>query len=117
MSALLDVTRVAALATVGALAMLILVGLLTGSISTHGLLSVRNASGQLQVSPLRVQLLLVTIATAAHYLQLVFQAEDLTRFPEPPTVWLAALGLSNGSYLVGRAGTWLLDLVRQLRRP
>jgi hypothetical protein len=117
MTALLMTTRAVAIATVAALAALTLVGLLTGAIRTRGLISVRITRNRTEVSPLRVQLLLVTVASAAHYLQLVFQAQDLTRLPDPPTAWLTALGASNGAYIVGRTGTWLMDLVRHLRRP
>jgi len=117
MTALLAATRAVALATIAVLAIVVLIGLLTGSIRSAGLLSIRTRSGASVVSPMRVQLLLVSLAGAVYYAQLVILTHDPTRMPDPPTIWLSALGASNGVYVLGRTGTRLLDLVRQFRRP
>ena len=55
------------------------------------------------VSPERVQLLLVTLAIATGYLVQVLRSADATGPPGPPLGWTALVAASNGIYLAGKA--------------
>lgn len=71
--------------------------LFTQRISLGGLLK----DGQGNFSAGRAQMLMVTLMTAMQYLVQVMQKP--TVFPDIPTIWLAALGVSHGVYLGGKA--------------
>ena len=95
--------------------------LFTGQISTKNLLYGRkNDTGQpildangevksrkkedtLYFSPERVQLLLLTLGAAFHYLTQVLNNANPGTFPPLPTSWPAVLGGSNALYLGGKA--------------
>ena len=89
-------------------ALLFLVGLLTvvggrlisGGINTSNLLHGRNANGTLYLSPERVQLLLLTLATAFQYMSAFLH--NPTIFPEVSGTWLTVLGSSHLVYLGGK---------------
>jgi hypothetical protein len=96
-----------------ALGGIVLVQLLTGSINTHNLLCGRIAGPSRKqdrhyFSPERVQLLILTLAAALNYLELVFTNSQPGKFPEVPQIWPAIVGGSNFIYLGGKAYTrWL----------
>lgn len=96
-----------------ALAGIILVQLLTGSINTHNLLCGRIAGASRKedryyFSPERVQLLILTLAAALNYLDLVFTNSQPGKFPDVPQTWPAIVGGSNFIYLSGKAyARWL----------
>ena len=82
---------------------LILFRLLNGAINTRGLL--RDKGPDKAISPVRVQLLLATVAGAGSYLSLVGRAiaDGDVRLPEIPGEVLAVLGASNIVYLGGKS--------------
>ncbi len=71
--------------------------LLTGQISTRGLLEGSTVRGSRFVSAGRVQLLIATLAAAAQYLSQVWH--DAQKFPEIPRNWLVLLAGSHVLYL------------------
>jgi hypothetical protein len=95
------------LATWGVLALfggffaLIFWRILTGHISLQGLFLGDRRDDSVYFSPGRVQLLIVTIISALHYLLQVIQ--NPTSFPAVPQSWIAALGASQSVYLGGKA--------------
>jgi hypothetical protein len=86
----------------GALAAILSMRLLTGSINTRGLFFGRKDS-QYYFSPARVQLLVLTLGEAVNYLLTVLQTPNTHSLPPVPQEWLAILGGSNGMYLAGKA--------------
>jgi|ERR1044071_1595367 hypothetical protein len=80
-----------------ALASIISYRLLTRQINTRGLL--RDKVGGRAVSPGRLQLLVVTVVTAAYC---VFEVAQTRRMPEVPRELIAALGASHLLYLGGK---------------
>ena len=116
MTALAPLLRMVAVGMMFVLAAAVAMGLLSGSINTRGLLSTKTPHGLGTVSPSRVQLLLISLASAVHYVQLVIQSPDTTTLPVPPAAWLTAFGASNAVYVLGKAGIWLTDLYRNQRR-
>jgi hypothetical protein len=65
----------------------------------------RSGSSNLFFSPGRAQLLFVTSLVTAYYLFQILT--DPSRFPEIPTAWFVALGLSHSVYLGGKARSML----------
>lgn len=82
--------------------------MLTGRITTRGLLSEKTKTGG--VSAARVQLLLFTIGFAFYLLS---QIVNLRQFPTIDTKWLLVLGGSHSIYL----GSKGLPLFRDLLKP
>ena len=83
--------------------------LVTGKISTAGMLSDKEEGG---VSPGRVQLLVVTLFAALYYL--VLTSDNPKQLPEMPSELLLILGGSNLLYLGGKASQPLLDFLHKL---
>ena len=73
--------------------------ILVGVIKTDGILSDKITG---QFSPGRLQLLLVTIGTAAYYLFEILSAGESSAMPPVPEVVLWAVGTSNAGYLGGK---------------
>jgi hypothetical protein len=75
--------------------------IITGRINTKGLLSVRAKNGVLSFSPARLQLLMFTLAIAAHVLSQVMKsvAGGTPKFPEIDPNVLVILGGSHALYL------------------
>lgn len=86
----------------GALAIIVLIKLLTGGINSRWLLFGRKNSDH-YFSPGRVQLLVLTLGGALNYLATVLQAPDSSSLPPLPQEWVALLGGSNAVYLAGKA--------------
>ena len=86
-----------------ALAAIIGVRLVTGSINTGGLLHSKSPTGQETISPARVQLLLFTLATAGTYLGQAVAARGTLRMPDVSQSTIAALGGSHALYLGTKA--------------
>lgn len=84
-----------------ALIAIITARLLDGRINTVGLLYERSPVSELVLSPMRIQLLLVTLALAAQYLSEVI-AGDRQTMPAIPQSWIAVLGGSHSLYLGGK---------------
>lgn len=74
---------------------MVAVQILTGQISTKGLLMKKE--GDRSFSPERVQLLLTTVAAAFEYVSQVLK--DPTHFPEVSQNWLLLFGGSHALYL------------------
>lgn len=74
--------------------------ILTRRINLKGILERKDGSGQ--TSPERIQLLLATIAAAAHYLSQVAQAPSGT-LPDIDNNWLYLTGGSSGFYALHKA--------------
>lgn len=83
------------------LAGILIAFLLDGRINTAALISARSRNGKLALSPMRIQLLLVTLALAAQYVSEVI-AGGRASMPIVPTAWIAVLGGSHGLYLGGK---------------
>jgi hypothetical protein len=80
-------------------ALLAVVGvrILTGGLRTRALIEGTTAGGSRFMSAGRVQLLIVSLVTAAQYLAQVWQ--DPQTFPDIPQSWLLLLGGSHVLYL------------------
>jgi hypothetical protein len=76
---------------------IVLVRVLTGDLSTRGLIAGTTAAGSRFVSAGRVQLLIVSLATAVQYLAQIWQ--NPRGFPEIPQNWLLFFGGSQVLYL------------------
>jgi hypothetical protein len=91
------------------LAVLVAYALLTGRIPTRGLLCDDPAARQL--SPNRIQLLLLTLAGAFSYMWLVARgiaSGTLVDMPRVPNEVLLVVGSSNLGYLAGKSWTRLV---------
>jgi hypothetical protein len=91
------------------LAVLVAYRLLTGRITTRGLLCVDPSARQL--SPSRIQLLLLTLAAAFTYLWLVARgiaSRTLVDMPPVPNEVLLVVGSSNLGYLASKSWTRLV---------
>ena len=82
----------------GSLALIIAGQILTGKINTRRMLFEKN--GGQNYSPLRVQLLLLTLMTA--FYQIMEVLRDPTQFPSLPYEALLVLGGGNLAYLGGK---------------
>jgi hypothetical protein len=89
----------------GGVFLTITVGLLTGYVNTRGLLYGRRADGSVYFSSARVQLLILTIGSAADYLISVLDRRSCA-LPEAPPQLVAMMGGSQLLYLAGKA--WAL---------
>ncbi len=100
MSELLTIVEWEAYAILVALAAVVLVELWTGRIQTGSLIYGRTRGGRGYLSAARVQLLIVTIVTAAHYIG------DLRKgagtLPDIPKPWLYLVGASQVLYLTNK---------------
>lgn len=88
---------------VGTTAAIVLTGMLNGTINLNGLLRVKSGPSESQLSPARVQALLVTLAAAFDYLSRVLADPNMTMLPDAPSLLLTALGASHGVYLASKA--------------
>ena len=112
-----------AVVLLGGFASVVLWRIVSGQISLAYLLEadVRNADGSgftTEVSPGRVQALILTLYVALYYLLQVIN--NPKQFPTLPAELVAALAASHGWYLVGKAQTLLLGSLKDLlnrRRP
>lgn len=100
MSTLSEVLRYEMLFLLMGLIVLVAYRLLTQQINTKGLL-LDKTSGR-AFSPGRLQLLIVTLGIAIYYTLMVFDAEEVGRFPDLPDEFLLALGGSHVFYLGGK---------------
>jgi hypothetical protein len=85
--------------------------LLTGAISLEQLFYGDSRDGNVQFSPGRVQILIVTLFVALNYMTQVIQHP--TGFPEIPQAWLAGMGASHLAYLSGKTHAMIFDNNRQ----
>jgi len=91
-----------------ALASIVAYRLLTGEIDMRGLLFEKTVGKAGAVvgtySPARLQLLMLTVAAAAHYFSLVVMNlhAGQAQFPDLPQKWLLILGGSHSIYLGGK---------------
>ena len=85
------------------LAAIISFRLLTGEINTRGVLRTKSPTGDHELSPARVQLLIFTLATAGTYLSEVLASLGSGELPDVPESLLAVLGGSNVFYLGTKA--------------
>ena len=76
--------------------------IVTGRISTAGLLESKDAEGRASFSPARLQLLIFTVVVAARYLYAVFTNPGQASLPSLPAGVVAALGGSQLVYLGGK---------------
>ena len=80
----------------------VLAQLLGGEINTKGLLYGPDNHGNQSFSPVRVQLLLLTLAAAGQYLMQVMSNPDHTSLPPVNNELVAGLLGSNAIYLTGK---------------
>jgi len=83
-----------------ALAVVVAFQLLTRQINLRGVFHRKDGTGK--TSPERIQLLLATIASAAHYLTQVAQTNNGT-LPDIDNNWLYLMGGSGGLYVLHKA--------------
>lgn len=88
-----------------ALAALVAIGMLTGAINTRGLLREKADRRIGGFSPANLQLLLITLASAATYIKGLITSPDPHRLPGIPVVLVAAFGMSNGFHLASRVAS------------
>lgn len=89
--------------SLGALAAIVALGLMTGSINTRYLFYGQRKNGQRYFSSGRVQLLLITLWVALNYLLSVLNAPHIRDLPDVDKDTLALLGGSQLLYLGGKA--------------
>ncbi len=87
---------------IGALTVVITLALLNGDINMRGVLEKKPLTRAGELSPERVQLMVITIAAAATYLTKLPSWTDATKLPELDTAWLTAASVSNGIYMIGK---------------
>lgn len=92
---------------------LLAIKILTGQISTRGLLYGTKGDGSKYLSPERVQLLLFTLGAAFQYLASVLK--NPTTFPAIHESWIGILGGSHIVYLSGKFGASRLG--RKMKSP
>ena len=100
MDALLAFVRFEVIALVGGLAVVVGFQMLTGRINVRRMFADKGGSGG--YSPMRLQLLVSTLAGLALYVTRVAQTADFTSLPEVPVELVAVLGGSNLAYLGGK---------------
>jgi hypothetical protein len=76
---------------------IVVIRVVTAGLRTRGLIAGTTAAGLQFVSASRVQLLIVSLVTAAQYLSQVWASPQ--RFPEIPQNWLLLFGGSQVLYL------------------
>lgn len=94
------ILHVEALCFLFALAAIVGYQILTGQINMQGVL--RRKDGTEQTSPERIQLLLATLAAAAHYAGQAMSAPSGT-LPDVDRNWLYLTGGSSGIYVLQKA--------------
>jgi hypothetical protein len=87
----------------GSLAAVVGLQLLSGRINTNGLFHGQRGDGSQYFSPERVQLLMVTVATAAKYASSVMANPHASALPDVPAEWLQLMGGSHAVYLARKA--------------
>jgi hypothetical protein len=102
MSTLMTVVRYEIIFLLAAFAAVIAYQIVTGRINTRGLLS---DTGNVGLSPARLQLLMLTLGVAFYVLGkvLAYAAEGAPRFPEIDPNVLVVLGGSHALYLGAKA--------------
>lgn len=88
---------------ISALSLVVAGKLLNGDIDTGGLLQLKTPASPGQISPARVQLLLVTLAGAWQYLVQVLQHYSSHTLPDLPNELLAVFAGSHTVYLASKA--------------
>jgi hypothetical protein len=87
-----------------------------GEISLAGLLYSKDPGGRAAFSPARLQLLIFTVAVAAHYLGEVIANPRQDSLPPMPLTVVVALGGSHAVYLGGKAvSTYIQPLLKVQR--
>ena len=81
------------------LAVIVLFQLLTGRINMQGLLGAKD--GLTNVSPERVQLLVLTISAGIAYISQISNSNGTT-LPDVPNTWLYLFGGSSSVYAAGK---------------
>ena len=99
MNTLFTVQRYALFLLLAALVVIVGYRLLTGQISTTGLLMDKQDKSGGKFSPGRLQMLMATLLMAIYFVTQVLQSEKL---PELPREFLLALGASHLFYLGGK---------------
>jgi hypothetical protein len=95
---------------------LVLYKIVVGEISLAGLLDAKLPDGQQAFSPARLQLLIFTVAVAAHYLHAAYVSPQHDTLPGLPQGVIAALAGSQAVYLGGKAlSTFLKPLLKKSR--
>lgn len=89
-----------------AFAIVIAYQMLTGRISTKGMFTEKKAEGG--YSPIRLQLLVLSLAGLGVYLAEVIGSTDASKLPEVPVALVALLGGSNLVYLLGKSYSLLI---------
>lgn len=96
---------------IGILTLVIASAMLNGDINVREVLEKKPLTRTGEVSPERVQLMVVTIAAAATYLTKIPSWTDPTKLPDFDRAWLVAASASNGIYMVGKGlrvlKTWM----------
>ena len=90
--------------------------LLNGEIVTDDLLHVKLPGSEHQMSPARVQLLVMTLAGAWEYLTLVFTDYPSHKMPEMPNSLMAVFAGSHAVYLGSKALPVLITKLRGVIR-
>jgi|SRR5436305_1126094 len=85
-----------------ALAALVAVGMLNGTVTVRGLLRHKTPTGPGGLSPGRLQLFLVTLAIASLYLTALVATSGPGLLPDAPLPWIIVLGASNAIYLASQ---------------
>lgn len=90
--------------------------LLNGEIVSDGLLHVKVPGSEHQISPARVQLLVMTMAGAWEYVTLVLNDYASHKMPEMPNSLMAVFAGSHAVYLGSKALPVLLTKLRGVIR-
>ena len=106
MSTLVTFVKVETGVLLAAFAILIAYQLLTGRINTKGMFTEKKAGGG--YSPVRLQLLVLSLAGLVVYMAEVIESTDTSKLPEVPVALVAVLGGSNLVYLLGKSYSLLL---------
>jgi hypothetical protein len=86
-----------------ALAGIVAFQLLTGQINTNRLLYGKMGDATANISPERVQLLVMTLGAAFYFVMQTATTAKSGNFPDIPDTWPALMGGSNAIYLAGKA--------------
>lgn len=104
------VLRVEIWLLLGGLTAVITYQLLTGKINTSGMLTTK--AGTRNFSPMRLQLMVITLAIAAYYLFLGLSDQHSKTLPELPNEMMLLLGGSHGAYLGSKLYAMLAEKLR-----
>ncbi|MBL8178646.1 MAG: hypothetical protein JNK48_28490 [Bryobacterales bacterium] len=105
---LIELTAKGAALLLGLLAAAVLYRLLTGGIRTKGLLL--DSEGRSH-SPARLQMLVLSIGGAMHYLSLV--AQNPAKLPDPPQELLLLVGGSHALFMGSKAVPLFLSILSE----